>query len=97
VVVPLVRKPTATAMPLSSIIGQSALLLGSLIAAYARLGVRTIEPHSVQPEPVQDLPPGTIQSQGSMSGVPLKILLSDHSGPGGLLRETLTVRPSQHE
>jgi len=32
----------------------------------------------------------------SLAGVPLRILLSDRSGPGGLLRDTLLTRPSSH-
>jgi hypothetical protein len=33
----------------------------------------------------------------SLAGVPLRILLSDRSGPGALLRDTLMIRPSTRD
>jgi hypothetical protein len=42
--------------------------------------------------PLDRLPDST-----SLAGVPLRILLSDRSGPGALLRDTLMIRPSTRD
>jgi hypothetical protein len=51
--------------------------------------LRLLERRSRPRIPLEKLP----DSQ-SLAGVPLRILLSDHSGPGAVLRDAHMIRPS---
>ena len=79
-------------MSILSSIGQGMLLLSLLVVACTRLRRRRRRPASRRRIPLDRLP----DSQ-SLSGVPLRILLSDRSGPGPLLRDMLLVRPDPGE
>ena len=84
-------------MPTISILGQGISILAFLLAGSARPrstvserpAVKPDEPDSREKIPLERLPDNC-----ALSGVPLRILLSEHSSPGGLLRDTLMVRPN---
>ncbi|MEP6673222.1 MAG: hypothetical protein ABJF10_28995 [Chthoniobacter sp.] len=78
-------------MSISSILGYGALLFGLLLAAFARPGARR-RAAARERLRLERLPDST-----TLAGVPLRILLSDRSGPGGLLRDTLMTRPSTRD
>ena len=73
-------------------IARKILLLGFMLTAAGRRRIR--ERHATDPAPTvpQDLP-----ENSTLAGVPLRILLSDRSGPGALMRDTLTCRPSTRD
>ena len=48
-------------------------------------------------EPREQIPHDRLPDSHALSGVPMRILLSDRSGPGGLLRDTLLIRPSSRD
>jgi len=83
-------------MTIPAILGHGVFLLASLLAGFARPGSRHRSEtrrhgraNAVEPERLPD--------SASLAGVPLRILLSDRSGPGGLLKDTLMTRPPPHE
>jgi hypothetical protein len=92
-------------MTIPTILGQGVLLFGILLLALLRLGTRKrsatphlhSERHSVASEPRERVQPERWPDSRSLAGMPLRILLSDRSGPGTLLRDTLTIRPSTHD
>lgn len=97
----LVRFPTyPTIMPIPIILSQGVFLIGFLLIAFARPGRRSAVQHhaservAVVPDPRVRIPLDWLPDSSSLAGVPLRILLSDRSGPGALLRDTLTIRPS---
>lgn len=71
-------------MPLTSILGFGAILLVSIVSAGARLGSAS--------KPERKPPTGEPAPEGTLAGVELKLLLSERSGTGALLRDTLSVR-----
>ena len=92
-------------MTIPTILGQGVLLLGLILAAIARLGARR-HPAIPRPHPKRDstapdsrirIHPDRWPGTHSLAGVPLRILLSDRSGPGALLRDTLLIRPSTRD
>jgi len=52
---------------------------------------------AVAPKPRARIPLERLPDSASLAGVPLRILLSDRSGPGALLRDTLMIRPSTRD
>ena len=92
-------------MPIPTILGQGVFLIGLLLLPFARPGSqrrlaiqrRSSEHDAVVPEPPAKLPLDRLPDSASLAGVPLRILLSDRSGPGALLRDTLLIRPSTHD
>ena len=92
-------------MPIPTILGQGVFLIGLLLLAFARLGShrrlaiqrRSSERDAVVSEPRAAVPLERLPDSASLAGVPLRILLSDRSGPGALLRDTLLIRPSTHD
>ncbi|HEY5893528.1 MAG TPA: hypothetical protein VIT91_09885 [Chthoniobacterales bacterium] len=90
-------------MPIPTILGQGVFLIGFLLVAFARLGKRSAiehrcsEPDAVAPEPRAKIPLDRLPDSTSLAGVPLRILLSDRSGPGALLRDTLMIRPTTRD
>ena len=92
-------------MLIPAILGLGVFLIGFLLVALARLETqsRTAVQHrcperdAVVPEPSASIPLDRLPDSASLAGVPLRILLSDHSGPGALLRDTLTIRPSTRD
>lgn len=78
-------------MSIPSILGRGVLLLGLLLAAFVRPGARSRSAARTRMR-LARLPDST-----TLAGVPLRILLSDRSGPGGLLRDTLMTRPSTRD
>jgi len=68
------------------------LILSLLLVASLRWRGRRRRPASRRRIPLDRLP-----DSASLSGVPLRILLSERSGPGALLRDTLMTRPTSHE
>jgi len=92
-------------MTIPTILGQGVLLLGLILAAFARLGARRL-PAIPRPHPKRDsappdsrvrIHPDRWPDTHSLAGVPLRILQSDPSGPGTLLRDTLLIRPSTRD
>lgn len=77
-------------MFLSLLFGQGALLFGSILAAFSRAETRERAERRASP-------PGPRSPRGTMAGIPLEILLSDRSGPGAMLRDTLLHRPSERD
>lgn len=71
-------------MPLTSILGFGAIVLVSLVSAAVRLGSSS--------KPERKLAPAEPAPEGKIAGVELKLLLSERSGTGALLRENLAVR-----
>ena len=92
-------------MPIPTILGQGVLLIALLLFGFARLGSRrrfaiqrrSSERDAVVPERRAKVPLDQLPDSASLAGVPLRILLSDRSGPGALLRDTLLIRPSTHD
>lgn len=76
-----------------SILEHGVFLLSLLMLAFVRLRFRTHgyhrRRHRIAPDHMSDC--------HSLAGVPLRILLSDRSGPGAVLRDTLRIRPSSHD
>jgi hypothetical protein len=50
-----------------------------------------------EPAPGARVPLERLPDSASLAGVPLRILLSDRSGPGGLLKDTLLTRPTKRD
>jgi len=90
-------------MTIPFILGQGVFLMGFLLVAFARPGRcsaiqhRCPERDAVAPEHRQRIPLERLPDSASLAGVPLRILLSDRSGPGALLRDTLMIRPSTRD
>jgi hypothetical protein len=92
-------------MPIPTILGQGVFLIGFLLVAFARPGSqrrsaiqhRCSERDAVAPDPRVGIPLDRLPDSTSLAGVPLRILLSDRSGPGTLLRDTLMIRPSTRD
>jgi hypothetical protein len=90
-------------MPIPTILGQGVFLIGLLLVAFARPGRRSAIQHqcsdrdTVAPETRERIPLDRLPDSTSLAGVPLRILLSDRSGPGALLRDTLMIRPSTRD
>ena len=92
-------------MPIPTILGQGVFLIGFLFVAFARPGSqrrsaiqhRSFEHDAVAPEPRLRIPLDRLPDSTSLASVPLRILLSDRSGPGALLRDTLMIRPSTRD
>ena len=78
-------------MSIPSILGHGVLLFGLFLAVFARPGARRRSAARARLR-LERLPDHT-----TLAGVPLRILLSDRSGPGGLLRDTLMTRPSTRD
>jgi hypothetical protein len=72
----------------SLLFSQGAMLCGSLLAAFART-------ESSARAKRRKSPPSSRPPRGTLAGIPLEILLSDRSGPGAMLRDTLLHRPSE--
>ena len=86
-------------MTIPMILGPGVSLAGFLLFAFARRR-RSRRPAPRRPAASElrgDHPPDGLPYKGSLAGVPLRILLSDRSGPGGLLRDTLLTRPSTRD
>jgi hypothetical protein len=91
-------------MHFSFIMDQGVFLIGFFLVAIARLGTRSLtriqleasERDLVVPETREENPLDRLPDSASLAGVPLRILLSDRSGPGAVLRDTLMIRPSTH-
>jgi len=88
-------------MPTLSILGQGISILAFLLAGSARPRTQTRLAVSELPaaesdesESCEKIPVERLPDSSALSGVPLRILLSERSGPGGLLRDTLMVRPN---
>jgi DNA invertase Pin-like site-specific DNA recombinase len=77
-------------MLLSIFLGEGALLFAAMLASLARAESR--ERSSRRPTRAARRAP-----RGTLAGMPLHILLSERSGPGALLRDTLLHRPSSRE
>ena len=70
-------------------LGHGLILIGLLLAAALRSRLRRSRPkprHSVSLDRLPD--------SHKLSGVPMRIVLSDRSGPGAVLRDRLHVHPS---
>jgi hypothetical protein len=79
-------------MHIPTILGQGVFLIGFLLVAFARPGSPGLSRRKLAREPLDRLP-----DSSSLAGVPLRILHSERSGPGALLRDTLMIFPSTHE
>ena len=86
-------------MSLTSMLGYGAFVFASLIAMIARLRSRTSAAPRIQPDPEAGAakPRAPIPLDDKLAGVPMKVLLSDRSGPGAVLRDTLLTRPSRFD
>jgi hypothetical protein len=85
-------------MSLTSILGYGAFVFASLIAMIARLRPRTSAAPRIQPDEADAAKPrAPIPLDDKLAGVPMKVLLSDRSGPGAVLRDTLLTRPSRFD
>jgi hypothetical protein len=92
-------------MTIPSILGHGVLVFGLLLAAFMRPGVRRHSAARQQAsarrpdalESFQRIPLDRLPDSCSLAGMPLRILLSDRSGPGALLRDTLMTRPSTRD
>lgn len=92
-------------MPISIpvILGQGAFLVGLFLFAFARPGSRRstavpqdqAEPDCTPPDSPANIPLERLPDNDSLAGVPLRILLSERSSPGELLRDTLMTSPSR--
>jgi hypothetical protein len=79
----------SNAMTITSIFGTGALILGLLFAAFPRVR----RPRPTSPESPEESPTPSIPDSATVAGVPLRHLLSDHSGPGAVLRDRLSTGP----
>jgi hypothetical protein len=84
-------QPTTT-MTTLSIVAPSALLLGFLLIASGRRRIRGRHSADSQRTAAEDLP-----DTAKLAGEPLRIVLSDHSGPGAVLRDRLMTSPSTRD
>ena len=92
-------------MHIPFILDQGVFLIGLFLLAIARLGTPSLtaiqrqasERDVVAPETGGEIPLERLPDSASLAGVPLRILLSDRSGPGAVLRDTLMIRPSTHD
>jgi hypothetical protein len=73
-------------MSIPSILGHGVFLISVAMLSLARWRLPSYQPR-------RHRHPGS----HSLAGVPLRILLSDRSGPGAVLRYTLIVRPSTRD
>jgi len=73
-------------------IGPGVLLLGFLLIASGRPRIRARDSGDAKRRAAEDLP-----DSSTLAGVPLRILLSDRSGPGAVLRDTLMTCPSTRD
>ena len=92
-------------MTIPTILGHGVLLFGIVLAAFARPGSRgrsaarhrSSERDTALPKSCESIDPDRLPDSSSLAGVPLRILLSERSGPGPLLRDTLMIRPSTRD
>lgn len=88
-------------MSMSSILGHGVFLFGLLWLAFVRPRFRRRserrdrhpEQPLVEPQARRRVPLERLPDSSSLAGIPLRILLSDRSGPGALLRDMLLTRP----
>jgi hypothetical protein len=92
-------------MHIPIILDQGVSLVAFFVITIARLGTQrasTIRPRvperdNVVPETPASIPLDRLPDAASLAGTPLRILLSDRSGPGAVLRDTLMIRPSTRD
>jgi hypothetical protein len=77
-------------MTIQEVLGHGVLVSGLFLIAFTRPRFRRRNYHETVH--LKNLP-----DSASLAGVPLRILLSDPSGPGMLLRDTLVNRPSTRD
>ncbi|MDR3402852.1 MAG: hypothetical protein P4L99_10180 [Chthoniobacter sp.] len=85
--------------------GRSTWRLEILLAAFIRLKVQprsatqrqSFDPLRTRPTEQDATQQTRPAAGGSVAGVPRRILLSEHFGPGGPLKDTLMVRPSAQD
>ena len=91
-------------MTLSAAYYRSLHLVGAVVTAIVRPFAKTSHPTELRDSDprTQELDDGVrvpidrLPDSSAAGGVPLRILLSDRSGPGAVLRDTLLSRPSSH-
>ena len=76
-------------MPDPTILGQGVFLIGVLLVAFLRPESQKRSARAPVRVPLDRLPDSV-----SLAGIPLRILHSEQSDPGALLRATLMIRPS---
>jgi hypothetical protein len=83
-------------MPDPTILGYGVFLIGLLQVAFARSRFqnRSANGNTVATEARARISSDRFPDSTSLAGVPLRILLSDRSGPGALLRDTLMICPT---
>jgi hypothetical protein len=74
-------------MQIPAILGHGVLLIASILAAIARPASRE------RAESRKRIPLDRLPDSASLAGVPIRLLLSERSGPGAMLRDTLMIRP----
>ena len=92
-------------MPIPALLGQGVFVSAVLLVALARLGARRrsamhrrySESDVVVLGSRERIVLDRLPDSQSLAGVPLRILLSDRSSPGSLLRDTLLIRPSERD
>lgn len=92
-------------MHIPLILDQGVSLVAFFVIAIARLGAhsasairpRVPERDIVPPETRETIPLDRLPDSASLAGTPLRILLSDRSGPGAALRDSLMIRPSTRD
>jgi len=92
-------------MTIPAILGHGAFLMALTFAAFARparrrhprLGRGFFARHLAKSESHPRVPLDRLPDSSSLAGVPLRVLLSDRSGPGALLRDTLLTRPYKRQ
>lgn len=71
--------------------------LGHGISLLIELSRPKADQRSVVSETGEQIRSDRLPDSSTLAGIPLRILLSDRSGPGGLLKETLMTRPSTRD
>lgn len=92
-------------MTIPYFLGHGVLIFVPLLVGFIRPGARRdsatrhrySEHDSIASETGETIRRHDLPDSNSLAGVPLRILLSDRSGPGALLKDTLMVRPSTRD
>ena len=80
------------------ILGHGVFFFGFFLIAWVRTGARRRSARdTVARETGERIPLERLPDSSSLAGAPLRILLSERSDPGALLRDTLMSRPSTRD
>ena len=78
------------------IVAPGSLMLGAIAFVFHHRWLRSVETRLPSRE-ANDARPSDALESGTLAGTPRRILHSDHSGPGAVLRDELMNRPSARD